>query len=207
MVTAKQLLMGAAFLLFITDAVNADPPLKVFPKIVMLKVPVTSGKGQGATPKQAKTVTLKRNGYGLCEWGFFQVDLYWAALYLEKTETDPEKILKSSGAKRVHLHLVRTLTKSQLQRAYSASFKINAGKDLPRYKKRVDQLTAMLEECEEGDDLIFTYVPDVGLKVKIKNKARGTIKGEDFGRMFFRLYIGDNPPDENLKKGMLDPTK
>jgi hypothetical protein len=154
-------------------------------------------KGEG------KRIKLLLNGMGLCEWGFFKVDLYRAALYLEKKCSDPKKIILSKNAKCIQLYFVRELTKDQLQKAYSAAFEANAKESLPRYKKRLDQLKAMMEDVNEGDSLIFTFFPEKGTEVQIKGKVKGLIKGADFGSMFFKLYLGDHPPSTDLKNGLL----
>lgn len=137
--------------------------------------------------------TLKLNGTGLCEWGFFQVDLYHAALYLEARIKDPQKVIASRQHKRIHLHFVRDLTTKQLRKAWSAAFEVNAGKDLARYRKRLDALNAMMRDVKEGQSMVFTYQPGSGLAVQVCGKAKGTIKGDDFARMFCTLYFGDNP--------------
>ena len=65
-------------------AASAEPT-KIFPERITV----------GARP-------LVRNGYGLCEWGFFGIDLYWAALYVETPGTTPEQILDAVRQLRQH---------------------------------------------------------------------------------------------------------
>jgi hypothetical protein len=146
---------------------------------------------------------LVLNGTGLCEWGFFAVDLYWAALYLESRSSDPERIIKSDQVMKIHLHFVRALTRDQLREAYRAAFKVNAGDKLKLYQKRLDRLTDMMADVNEGDSLVFTFIPGQGLKVTVKGKDRGGIAGDDFGRMFMTLYLGKHCPDEDLRAGLL----
>ena len=160
---------------------------------------------KGTFPPKVKVGSkeLQKNGKGLCEWGFFQIDLDHAALYLEQRSKDAKRIVKSDQAKRIHLYFVRDLSTKQLKKAWNAAFKVNAGKELPKYAKRVEQLNGMMSDIKDGQSMVFTHKPGVGLHVVIRGQEKGTIKGDDFARMFFTLYLGDNPPDEDLKKGLL----
>jgi hypothetical protein len=156
-------------------------------------------------PKAVKVADreLTLNGKGLCEWGFFAVDLYYAALYLEKKTSKPERVIDSRQAKRIHLRFVRALTGDQLRQAYTAAVEYNTRDRLPRYKSRLEQLCAMMEDVGVGASLLFDHVPGKGIEVRINEKRKGVIEGEDFARLFFTLYFGPYPPDKNLKKGML----
>lgn len=153
----------------------------------------------GSGPKK----DLILNEEGLCEWGLFKVDLYRATLYLEEKCKDPDKIINSNKAKSIHLCFVRSLTKGQLQKAYSAAFEANARESLPQYVKRLNQLNDMMEDVDKGDSLIISYVPGKGTEVQIKGRKKGKIKGADFGVMFFKLYLGEFPPSKELKNGLL----
>ena len=176
----------ALFLALLTGFAFASTPSGTFPPKVAV-----GGKA------------LALNGSGLCEWGFFQVDLYHAALYLESRSKDANKVIQSKQAKRIHLYFVRDLTTKQLRKAWTAAFEVNAGKDLKKYAKRVEQLNNMMVDVKDGQSMVFTHRPGVGLDVHVCGIDKGTIKGDDFSRMFFTLYLGDNPPDEDLKKGLL----
>jgi len=152
---------------------------------------------------EPEKITLELNGVGLCEWGFFAVDLYRAGLYLEKPCRDPQKIIDSGDAKCIHLYFLRSLSREQLRKAYDAAFKVNAKQVLPALKERIDKLLDMMEDVEKGDSLIFVYLPELGIEVRLKNRVKGVIEGFDFASAFFRLYLGSSPPDEDLKRGLL----
>lgn len=192
------------FLATIPGGLTAEENDRVngFQTKVVVKLDGEPRQGDKA-PESEQAYTLHLNGTGLCEWGFFYIDLYKAALYLEETSRNAEKIIASKGAKRIHLIFSRSLTKEQLREAYTASLKVNAGDSFPRYEKRLEQLAKMLKDVEEGDSLVFTCIPKCGIEVSLKGKKAGTIKGEDFASMFFRLYLGDHPPTEDLKNALL----
>lgn len=151
---------------------------------------------------------LIRNGAGLCEWGIFNWDVYWAALYLERPTPRPDDILDAKKAKRIHLHFSRKLSQQQMVDAYRAAFEANAGKKRQEeLQASIDQLLGMMTAVKAGDSLLITYVPDAGLTVELRGKELGVIPGAEFGSLVFELYVGKKPPTKALKKGLLGPEK
>ncbi|MGE3965518.1 MAG: chalcone isomerase family protein [Planctomycetota bacterium] len=146
---------------------------------------------------------LLRNGVGLCEWGMFAIDLYRAALYLERVSSDAAEVLASEQVKRIELVFSRDLSRSQMQRAYRAAFAANAGDGLSALADRIDRLCEWLSSVRAGDRVTFTCVPGSGVQVEIRGERLGTLTGDDFARATVALYIGAHPPDPQLKRGLL----
>jgi hypothetical protein len=146
---------------------------------------------------------LQRNGIGLCEWGLLRIDLYRAALYLEKPTNCDREVVNSNQAKHIRLHFVRGLTRKQMRRAYAAAFRANVGDEADRYEKRIEQFIRLIPQVKNGDLLAFTCVPGHGLEIQHVDKRLGRIPGDDFAALFIRLYVGPKPPTEDLKRGLL----
>jgi len=50
----------------------------------------------------------------------------------------------------------------------------------------------------------FDYTPDAGTRISVNGQPRGNaIPGADFFPAMLRIWLGDKPADESLKKGML----
>lgn len=146
---------------------------------------------------------LHINGWGLCEWGIFGVDLYHCALHVESTSRDAKTLLKRDQAYNIHLHFERDLTRDQMKKAYRTSIEANTGKQIGKYRARLNQLLAVMPAVEERDNLHFRYVPNKGMTMSLNGKALRTIPGSDWGTMFLRLYVGPKPPTKDLRKGLL----
>ncbi|MCX7680316.1 MAG: chalcone isomerase family protein [Spirochaetes bacterium] len=64
-------------------------------------------------------------------------------------------------------------------------------------------------QMSKGDVVYLYYTPGVGLDAKYKSKATGETKnvgvtpGLDFKKALFAIWLGPNPVQESLKKGML----
>lgn len=145
-----------------------------------------------------KKLTL--NGLGIREATMLNVDVYVAGLYLEKPTKNPKEIINSDQTKKLVLFFVRDVDREDMVNAWIEGFEKNDGKGL---KKQLDQLNSMMSGINEGQRLTLTYIPGTGTRVGVDGKTRGTIKGEQFARVMFSIFVGPQPPNEGLKQGLL----
>jgi len=146
---------------------------------------------------------LHINGWGLCEWGIFGVDLYYCALHVESKSKSASTLLSKDQGYNIHLSFCRDLTRKQMRKAYRTSIEVNTGKDIKKYRERLDKLLAVMPAVDEGDNLHFCYLPETGMTVSLNGKSLVTIPGADWGKLFLRLYVGPKPPTKDLRKGLL----
>ena len=78
---------------------------------------------------------------------------------------------------------------------------------LTALKPQMDALTATLKsigEAKKGDAISFDYTPEAGTRItSMANRAATPIPGADFFSAVLRIWLGEKPVDESLKKGML----
>ena len=126
-----------------------------------------------------------------------------AALYLPQKSSDADAIVKADAPKRLVMQFVRGVSKSQIQDAFTESFNDNA----PAAKRTIgvdlERFLAALEPVKEGDQMIFTYIPDAGTTFAINAQQKLTIAGLDFSQALFSVWLGPKPPTNALKKGLL----
>jgi hypothetical protein len=67
----------------------------------------------------------------------------------------------------------------------------------------IDRFLAALEPVKDGDQMIFTYIPDAGTTFAINGKDKLTIAGLGFSQALFSVWLGPKPPTGGLKKGLL----
>ena len=60
-----------------------------------------------------------------------------------------------------------------------------------------------MSEMKDGEEMMFTYIPDTGLEVSVRGTYMGTIEGSDFATVFFSIWLGDDPPNGGLRRGLL----
>lgn len=137
--------------------------------------------------------TLQLNGLGLREATIFKVKVYVAGLYLEKKSTDGNEIIASNQVKRLLLHFVRDVGRADIAKAWSEGFAASAGDALPALQDRIAMLNSWMKDMKVGDQLTFTSLPGAGVQVAAAGKAQGTIKGDDFTRALFPVWLGAPP--------------
>lgn len=147
-------------------------------------------------------VELKLNGVGLRTATLFRLKVYAAGLYLQKLSTDPAEILESKTPKKVTLYFLRNLKRDQLVDAWKNSFKDNCGTECEQMKPALTQLSGLMTDVVEGELLSFTFFAD-SIEVSIKGEAPQKIMGEGFSKVLLTTWLGPNPPNGDLKKGML----
>jgi len=150
---------------------------------------------------QAGGKTLVLNGLGLRKK--FVVKVYVAGLYLEQKSPDAGAILKADAPKRIVMHFLHGVSKSQMTDAFSESFNNNTPDARKTMQPEIDRLLAALEPLKEGDQMVFTYVPGTGTSLAINGNDKLTIAGAAFAPVLFSVWLGPKPPNEDLKKGLL----
>ncbi len=168
----------------------------------LLSLHALAGKFEGVEKPDTIEVggkTLQLNGQGLRMK--FIVKVYVGSLYLESKSSDGTAILGKDQVRRVEMTMLRDLTRDQLADAIRDGVKANYS-NFDAVKDRVEALLAKFSQVKKGEDVVVTYVPGEGTTV-----TGGTLKhvtpGRDFADALFSAWLGKNPADKNLQKGML----
>ncbi len=149
---------------------------------------------------------LQLNGAGVRTRFFFKV--YAAGLYVAQKSNAAPALLAQKGPKRVAIGMLRDVGADTFASALNDGLKANLSEQqLAGFKAQIDALNANLKavgEAKKGDQINFEFSPDAGTRIVVNGKPRGSaIAGEDFFEAVLRVWIGDNPVDSDLKKGML----
>jgi hypothetical protein len=150
---------------------------------------------------QAGGKTLTLNGAGLRTRFMFKV--YAIGLYLEHPATDAATILAADEVRRAELHMLRSVSASEMGDAIADAFNANAGGAGPQLKDRLDRFKAMFPNATEGELITLTYIPGTGTVVGAGGKDLGTVPGKDFADVLFSAWIGASPVDTSLKRALL----
>jgi hypothetical protein len=156
-------------------------------------------------PEQAQVEgsTLTLNGLGLRKATMLKINVYVAALYVGKTSTDPNTILESNSPSELILQFVRDIGAGDIGEAWDNGFAKNAKGQLPALKDRIAMLDDWMDDMKTGQRLTFIFKPSVGVRVDVNGAVKGTIKGDDFAKTLLSIWLGDNPPNPEIKAGLL----
>lgn len=152
----------------------------------------------------ANGTVLHLNGMGLREKLWF--DIYVGSLYLATPSHDPDVVIGQQGPFRVRMDfLYHEISGEQMADAWQDDFEDNLSvAGLAKLSARIKQFESMFSDSvHKGDVFLVDYIPSQGTRVVKNGKLLGTIKGEDFKKALLAVWLGKDPADSSLKRGML----
>jgi hypothetical protein len=147
--------------------------------------------------------TLMLNGLGLRQATFLNINVYVAGLYVAKTSNDANAILDSKTPKELILHFVRDVDHGDLSGGWDEGFENNAKSQLAALQQRIEAFKGLMVDVKSGQRLRMTFEPGTGVLVAMDDAAKGTIAGDDFARALLSIWLGSDPPNAELKAGLL----
>jgi hypothetical protein len=143
------------------------------------------------------------NGAGLRTKIFIKV--YAGGLYLRKKDSDAPKIINADEPMAIRLHFIYDgVSHEQLIEAWNEGFAGATGGNPAPLKESIDKFNSFFtEQARKGNIYDIIYTPGEGVTVIMKGKPMGTIKGLDFKKTLFAIWLGEKPADNSLKQGML----
>ncbi len=145
--------------------------------------------------------TLKLNGMGLRKKAIFKI--YVAGLYLENVTTNATNAATSTQVKKMVMHfMTNKAKKKKMDAAWSEGFENNSA-HYADLKDRVEVFMGYFGDMKDGDIVEMTLVPGEGTSVVINEASKGTIEGDDFAEALVSVWVGDHPPSEGFKAGLL----
>ena len=146
---------------------------------------------------------LRMNGAG--ERSNLFVELYVGALYLSQKNSDAIAVCYEDETMTLRLVITsKVVDKKIFKESIIKSFKTVTEDNLEPLQTRVDKIASFFNEPILKKDVIeFAYEKEVGTHVLKNNKELGLIAGQDFKFALFKIWLGDNPIDDNLKHYLL----
>jgi hypothetical protein len=148
--------------------------------------------------------TLQLNGAG--SRSKMWVDVYIQALYLSQLSQSAKDIINDNAEMSIRIEITSALVSSgKLTRALHAGFEKSAAENLEALKPKMESLKSFLaDEIKRGDVFELTYNPaDSSVWVTKNGELKGKVPGFDFKKVFFGIWLGENPVDEELKNSLL----
>ena len=148
---------------------------------------------------------LVLNGAGLRKRAFFRV--YVIGLYVPQKASAPAALLEQPGAKRVAIHMLRDVGADAFTEALADGIRANHSeaqtKALEPRVKQLGALMAEIQEAKKGMAIALDWDAK-GTQLVVQGKPVGQpIPGEDFYRALLRIWVGDKPVQDDLKKKLL----
>lgn len=134
-------------------------------------------------------------GRGVLSYAFW--DVYEATLYAPKGRFDPEKPFALS-IEYYHSINGKDIADRSVQEMRKQGFN-----DEIKLAAWNGQMKAIFPDVEDGTVLSAVYRPGNQTIFYNGNKAIGSIKGDDFGRLFFGIWLGERTSEPELRRALL----
>lgn len=144
------------------------------------------------------------NGLGVRKASMFKVKVYVAGLYLTKKTSDEKEILDSSSPKKLEMEFVHLVEKEKIQDNWLEGFDKNCEDkaSCEKNKEAFKNFRNAMEDMREHQRMSVTFFSDKVL-LEVKGKQKGSFESEGIGKNLLRIFLGPNPPNPDLKKGLL----
>jgi hypothetical protein len=152
---------------------------------------------------QVSGTDLTLNGLGVRKATFLKINVYVAALYVAKPQRDATALVDSDTPQELILEFVRNVDAGELRKAFLEAFARNRADQSPALQARIAKLNSWMNDVKTGQRLSFVRLPHAGLQVSVNGVPQGTIEGDDFSRAFVSIWLGAEPPNPELKAGLL----
>jgi hypothetical protein len=169
--------------------------------------PVAMGASECAGVSSPDSISLADNelvlnGQGLRLATMLKVKVYVAALYVPERSDQAQALLQADQPWQLSLSFLRSVGADDMTEAWDEGFATNAKSELPALKERIAVLNSTMVDLEEGDTLVFSYVPATGTRVEVNGDDKASIEGKDFASALLSIWLG-KPPNKEIKRGLL----
>ena len=179
--------------------------MKPFTLFVLLSIFLTTSIFGATSPDQIEYQgnSLTKNGQGTRIIFFMKV--YEASLFLETKSANALDIINLDAPMAIRLDVSsQMVTADAMKKALSEGLAKSTGNNTDSIIKEINQLSSSFDTAvSTGDYYEFIYLPEMGTHVLKNSELVELIKGIDFKKAFFGIFLSDNPIQKNLKKAML----
>lgn len=134
---------------------------------------------------------------------FFNV--YAIASYLQDGDSSrtPESLASTGAAKRLHLVMERDVSGKDMGEAFRSAIRQNYPEG--QFNDEVNALVQHIQskDVRQGDHILLTHVPMVGLHLHLVGKSEVLIRNPRFSQAVWDIYFGRYNLGDSIKRGLL----
>ncbi|OYT91920.1 MAG: lipoprotein transmembrane [Burkholderiales bacterium PBB3] len=150
--------------------------------------------------------SLVLNGAGMRKKFVFNV--YVAGLYVAEKKSTPADVQALTTPKRVTLILQREVSSAEFGQLFITSINKNSTKEekdkVISQTGKFGEMFAAQDKVKKGDVITMDWIPGQGTVSSINGKAMGEPMPDiAFYNAVLRIWLGDNPAQDDLKDAML----
>lgn len=125
-------------------------------------------------------------------------DVYVAALY-QMPESGPADVL-SDQPRRLEIEYLRAISsKAFIDAGDDMLTAQHTAEEIASIRSGIDQINTLYQDVRKGDRYTLTYIPGTGTELSFNGETRGIIPGDDFARIYFSIWLGENNPYKSFR--------
>lgn len=180
--------------------------LFLFFAIIFIAVAPAQTKAGGATIPNTVNFEGQKlilNGVGVREK--YWMDMYAGALYLNSKSTNANAIMAANEPMAIKIHIVSKLISSdKMIDAVNEGFQSSTNGNTAPIAAEIEKFKSFFkDEISQNDVFDIVYIPSRGVIAYKNGTEKGVIKGQNFKKALFGIWLSDKPADKKLKAGML----
>ena len=142
-----------------------------------------------------------RGSYRYLYHGIFKV--YDATLFAPPG-VNPKAILAADCQFELQLHYLRNIKKNTILKSANRMLEKNLAPDeLRQIQEQVDKLHQAYTDVRSADRAALHYHPNHGTTLFLNDKPCITLKGKDFARLYFQIWLGQRPVSPAMRENLL----
>ncbi len=149
-----------------------------------------------------KDLTL--NGGGIRTKLIFK--LYTAGLYMDAKSSDAKAIINSDKTMAIRMVITSNkINSNNMSEAIEEGFSKSTNGNNAVIQNKIDELikTFSADPIKVGNIFDLVYVPGTGVQSYKNGELKTTIKGLEFKKALYGIWLSENPVGSELKKGLL----
>ncbi|MPQ47508.1 chalcone isomerase [Marinifilum sp. N1E240] len=133
------------------------------------------------------------------------MDMYAMGLYINKKMSNADEIINTNECMGIRLEIISGLiTSEKMEKATREGFKNATKGNTDPITKEIEEFIAVFsDKIEKKDVFEFVYSSEEGTLLYKNDELKKTIKGLNFKKALFGIWLCDKPADKNLKASLL----
>ncbi|MGP8152852.1 MAG: chalcone isomerase family protein [Smithella sp.] len=146
---------------------------------------------------------LVLNGAGIRTKLFIKA--YVGGLYLKQKSGDAVAIINEDETMAIKLNIIsKWITSKGMEKSTREGFNNSTNGNTAPYKDWIDIFVSSFEDkIKIGDVYDIIYTPSEGTNVYKNKELKCTVRGLDFKKILWGIWLGNKPADKDLKAAML----
>ncbi len=149
-----------------------------------------------------KALVLNGLGTRMASFLGFKVKVYVAGLYVEKKSTKAEDISTTDSPKKIIMEFLRDVSKEKIAKSWEEAFDNNCKDKCSSHQVHLKKFVGLMKEMKEKDRLTLVFHTD-RLELVQNGAQAETISNAEFSDIILSIFIGPNPPNSELRDGLL----